>query len=206
MRDYIDYLEELISQEDKKKVNLIFALLLCLVLFAIYYFFIDPKIEEISQKKESLSSLDKKIANMSPKNLESKMVVKKREILENRGREEKIRLKILSLESQLNRMNFLFVDSLNFSSFLDYLLKRSIKNSLLINGVKIKKEEKPFIGKLYVKKSIYVNGTGSFLSIVRFARELEDQQMLFSLNDFNIETNGSIPNFSFQIDFYGVKN
>lgn len=206
MRDYIDYLEELISQEDKKKVNLIFALLLCLVLFAIYYFFIDPKIEEISQKKDNLSSLDKKIVKISPKNLESKIVVKKREILEKKDREEKIRLKILSLKSQLDNMNYLFIDPFSFSSFLDFLLKKSIKNSLLINSVKIKKEEKPFVGKLYVNKSMDVNGTGRFLNIVTFVRELEDKHMLFSLKNFNIETNGSIPNFSFKIDFYGVKN
>lgn len=206
MREFLDNLEELISQEAIRKVNALFLLILFSVIFAIYYFFIDPKITELSQKQETLLSLEQKITKILPKTWQSKIEFKKREMLKNKNSKEKLRLKVLSLKSKLDSLNFSFVDPVGFSNFLNYLLKKSISNNLLIQNIKIMDQKKPFLGKLYMKKTINVVGTGRFLNIIKFVRELENQKKLFSLKDFNIETNGTLPNFNFKIDFYGVKN
>ena len=206
MREYLDILEDLILQEDRKKVFAIFFVILLSAISAVSYFFIYPKIEEILKKKEDLTALEKKILKNSPNTIQSKIALKKKEILKNQSKKENLKLQMLALQSKLENINFSFINPINFSTFLDYLLKNSIKHNLLINSIKIEDKQKPFIGKLYVKKSLSVNGSGRFLNIIKFARVLESKKMLFNLEKFNIETNGSMPNFSFKIDFYGVRD
>ncbi len=206
MREYLDILEDLILQENRKKVFAIFFLaILFLIISTMSYFFIHPKIEEISKKQEDLRALEKKILKNSTDTIQSKIVLRKKEILKNQSKKENLKLQILALQSKLENINS-FIDSMNFSTFLDYLLKNSIKQSVLLNNIKIEDKQKPFVDKLYIKKSLSVNGSGRFLNIIKFARALESKKMLFNLEKFNIETNGSMPNFSFEINFYGVKD
>lgn len=205
MREYLDKLEQLISEQDIKKVYALFLLILVLTLFAIYYFFIEPEIESLSQKQASILSLEKKIQSNSLKTVQNRLKVKKREVLKNKNILEKTKLKILSIKTKLIVMHLSFVDPVVFSNFLNYMLKKSVADNLLIENLTIDDQKKDFLGKIYIKKEIFIEGSGKFLNIIKFAREVEGEKILFNIRDFNIETYGSLPKFSFKIDFYGVK-
>ncbi len=205
MIELIDSLEEKIKEQEPKKRVFMLLLTLFLVMFTIYFFLIEPIIEEINQKQKTLTTLEQKISKNSPKKIQSKIFLKKKEILKNEDIKEELKLKLLLLSSKLDKLRFLFANDKDFNIFLNDLLKESVNKNILIKEIKILDKEEPFIGKLYIKKSISVEGEGRFLNIISFVRRLESNKMLMSIKELIIETEGSLPNFSFSIDFYGVK-
>ncbi len=205
MREYIDILEDKLQDIENRKRFIFLILLIFLILIAIYFLLIEPAILKIEQSQEQIENLDRKIAKISPKKLKTKIYLKKKEIMQNESLKEELKLKLLLLKSKFDRMGFLFVNNKDFNKFLDSLLKNSVNKNILIKNIEITEKNDPYIGKLKVKKMINVNGSGEFLNIVSFVRGLETNKMLMIIKEFNIETNGSIPNFSFNIDFYGVE-
>ncbi len=79
MIEYIDSLEEKIKEQEPRKRVLMLLITLFLVLFTIYFFLIEPIIEEINQKQETLAALEQKISKNYPKKLQSKIFLKKNE-------------------------------------------------------------------------------------------------------------------------------
>ncbi|WP_187647364.1 hypothetical protein [Nitrosophilus labii] len=205
MIEFIYSLEEKIKEQEPRKRVFILLIILFLVLFTIYFFLIEPIIEEINQKQETLAALEQKISKNSPKKMQSKIFLKKKEIFKNENLKEELNLKLLLLKSRFDKIRFLFVNDKDFNRFLNSLLKESVNKNILIKDIKILDKEEPFIGKLYVKKAISVEGKGRFLNIISFVRGLESNKMLMSIKELIIETEGSLPKFSFNIDFYGVR-
>ena len=203
MRDFFDNLENNFLELDSKKRFLLLTGIIFLVLILIYYFLIVPIIESIFSNQEKVVMLDKKISKNSPEKLKSKIFLIKKEILKVKNRKEELNIKLLKSRNRLESMKVLLVNKLDFNKFLNNLLKESINKNLLIKNVKILEEDKQFIGKLYIKKVMRVEGEGRFLDIIFFVRSLEQNKMLFSIRDFIIEIDEGL-RFSFSIDFYGV--
>jgi len=203
MRDFFDNLENNFLELDSKKRFLLLTGIIFLVLILIYYFLIVPIIESIFSNQEKVVMLDKKISKNSPEKLKSKIFLIKKEILKVKNRKEELNIKLLKLRNRLDSMKVLLVNKLDFNKFLNNLLKESINKNLLIKNVKILEEDKQFIGKLYIKKVMIIEGEGRFLDIISFVRSLEQNKMLFSIRDFIIEIDEGL-RFSFSIDFYGV--
>lgn len=203
MRDFFDNLENNFLELDSKKRFLLLTGIIFLVLILIYYFLIVPIIESIFSNQEKVVMLDKKISKNSPEKLKSKIFLIKKEILKVKNRKEELNIKLLKLRNRLDSMKVLLVNKLDFNKFLNNLLKESINKNLLIKNVKILEEDKQFIGKLYIKKVMIIEGEGRFLDIIFFVRSLEQNKMLFSIRDFIIEIDEGL-RFSFSIDFYGV--
>ena len=203
MRDFFDNLENNFLELDSKKRFLLLTGIIFLVLILIYYFLIVPIIESIFSNQEKVVMLDKKISKNSPEKLKSKIFLIKKEILKVKNRKEELNIKLLKSRNRLESMKVLLVNKLDFNKFLNNLLKESINKNLLIKNVKILEEDKQFIGKLYIKKVMIIEGEGRFLDIISFVRSLEQNKMLFSIRDFIIEIDEGL-RFSFSIDFYGV--
>jgi len=203
MREIFDNLENNILELDSKKRFLLLTGIIFLVLILIYYFLIGPMIESIFSNQEKIIMLDKKISKNSPKKLKSKFFLIKKEILKAKNRKDELNIELLELRNRLEGMKVLLVNKLDFNKFLNNLLKESINKNLLIKNIKILEEDKQFVGKLYIKKVMRVEGEGRFLDIISFVRFLEQNNMLFSIRDFIIEIDEGLI-FSLSIDFYGV--
>ena len=75
----------------------------------------------------------------------------------------------------------------------------------MIDSVDIEDIETPYDGLLEEVKLLRIEGSGSFLPLVEYVRSLEDEEILFRLDRFDIETNGSSTVFAIDLRVLGVK-
>ena len=61
----------------------------------------------------------------------------------------------------------------------------------------------PFLGKIKQQKELVIEGESNFLPLVRFIRSIEDHTMLLQIANLYVETNGSVPIFTFDVKLYG---
>jgi Tfp pilus assembly protein PilO len=205
VREKIDLLEEKIQSLDKKK-KIALALFLPFAIIGLFYFlYIPDAIDERQNNSVKLEKIQHDLAKHSVKRIGKKIQLLKHRILHVKSKIAQDEQKLKYLDAQLSKYNFLFISQKDFNTFLNDLLKKSVKNNFLLTDVVISKTDTKYIGKLKYKKLIQVHGSGEFLNTLKFIRGVEENEMLMQIENLNIETNGTTPFTTYDINFYGIK-
>ncbi len=169
-----------------------------------YFGFLEKKLQQLQSKKERLALLERSIYKQSPRYLEAKIAQLRRQLIKLRTRIEALRFKRSSLLDQLQKRRVLFLSPKSFSKLLEKILAASYRYGLELEEIAIDEVQKPFLGNLFEKKAVDVNGTGDFLALVRFLRGIEASKLLLKIERLHVETNGTIPSFFFRLKLYGA--
>jgi hypothetical protein len=205
MRELLDSLEEQLQPLDKNKKILLGVGVVVVIFTAFYFLYISGAVSDIDKKKVEIAQLDKKIEKKSPRHYFKKIETMKKRNLEKKTDLKKEQQNLFLLQNELERKKVLFVNKKGFNKFLEIVLKSSLKHSFNISDLTIENfEHKPYIGKLAIKKEVVLKGNAYFLNSLAFIRDLEDNAILLSIKNFNIEINGTVPSNNITIEFYGV--
>ena len=205
MREKLDLLEEKLESFSKNK-KIALVVFIPLITFGLFYFFyISDSFEKRSSNETALMKLEHKLHKYSKKVVLRKIQKMKQQLLHAKSSIVENREKLIYLEAELRKNNFLFLSQKDFTHFLNDMLSKSVKNNFLIDNINISKDNGNFIGKLKYKKTVKVKGSGEFLNTLKFIREIEENSMLMQIQNLNIETNGSTPYVTYDIKFYGIK-
>jgi len=170
-----------------------------------YFLVIEEKLQELQGQKERLATLERSIHKQDPKRLEAKIERMQHRLVELRSQIDRLRARYRSLLAQLRERRTLFLSQKSFSRLLEKILADSYRHGLELQEVAISDGDRPFLGKIFEKKVVDINGTGSFLPLVRFLRGIESSPLLLKIDKLHIETNGTTPAFSFRLKLYGAK-
>ncbi len=170
-----------------------------------YFLVIEEKLQELQSQKERLATLERSIHKQNPKRLEAKIVRMQRQLVSLRTEIDRLRSQQSSLLAKLQEHRTLFLSQKSFSKLLEKILADSYRQGLELQQVAISDGQKPFLGKIYEKKVVDINGTGRFLPLVRFLRGIESSPLLLKIDKLHIETNGTTPTFSFRLKLYGAR-
>ena len=90
---------------------------------------------------------------------------------------------------------------------LDELLKESLSKNIKINHIKNSNENVAALSSLVqYKKSMNVDGQGSYKNILEFINYIENLDLLLKITQINLEeiSDNSDVHFNLSINFYGV--
>ena len=170
-----------------------------------YYFLIEPELEELRSKEQRVAQLQNEIDKISTKAVERKIQKLKSDILHTEESIDRLKTREMSLLAQLKKKDYLFFNPETFSALLDDMLADSYAKNIELDSVTIEDSQKEFLGRLYERKIVHVEGRGPFLNLVRFVRGIEGHNMLLRIDNLLVETNGTVPRFAFDIKLYGAK-
>jgi len=205
VRDKIDLLEDKIQTVDKKvKIALFISMPLAIILL-FYFLYVPNAIDKHQSNITLIMKLNHDLNKHSEKILLHKIVLIKQKILNCKSKISTDEQKLNYLDAKLSKSSFLFLSQKDFTLFLNNLLAKSVKNNFLLEDVKIGTKNIKYIGKLQYRKLIQISGTGEFLDTLKFIREVEENNMLLQIKKLNIETDGTTPHVTYDIDFYGIK-
>jgi len=205
MRDQIDLLEDKIQALGKKEQILLAVALPLITILLFYYFYVADAIDKRQNNENHIIKIEKKLKEHSEKILFRKIKLAKQKNLTIKSQIATDLQKLNYLNTKLSRNNFLFLTQKDFTHFLNNLLEKSVKNSFLLNDIKISKQNKKYIEKIKYKKLVQISGSGEFLHTLKFIREVENSNMLFQITNLIIETNGTTPHTTYDINFYGIQ-
>jgi len=205
VRDKIDLLEDKLEALGKKEKIVLFIAILFGVVLLFYYFYVADATDKYQNNIRQITKLDRDIKKYSKKTVLHKILAMKRKILDTKSKISNDEQKLNYLNTKILQNNFLLLSKKDFTLFLNNLLKKSIKNDVLLQDVSIDKKDTKYIGKLKCKKIVQVDGYGNFLNTIKFIREIEEVKMMLQVKNLNIETNGTIPHTTFNILFYGIE-
>jgi len=201
--EWIDQYEEKLKELPKTQKLLLFVLVAGIILGGGYYLFIEEKIARLQTLQAKLSRLDKTIHKNSPRYLEAKILRLKKEMTALRTLLDKQRAKKTELLAQLEKKKALLLNALNFSKLLEDILHTSYLYGVTLDKIVIMDTDIPFLGKIKQQKELVIEGESNFLPLVRFIRSIEDHTMLLQIANLYVETNGSVPIFTFDVKLYG---
>ncbi len=170
-----------------------------------YFLVIEERLQDLQSQKERLATLERSIHKQNPKRLEAKIVKMQRQLVSLRTEIDRLRSQQSALLAKLQERRTLFLSQKSFSKLLEQILADSYRHGLELQQVAINDSQKPFLGKIFEKKVVDINGTGSFLPLVRFLRRIESSPLLLKIDKLHIETNGTTPAFSFRLKLYGAR-
>ncbi len=198
------------AEEWLEGLTLAKKLLIALAIFGLiggmgYYFVLEERFEKLAQTKMELEKVERSLIKQDPKRLESRITRIKREIMTLQTKLEELKQKKYSIIEDLEKKRNYFLSQKSLSALLQYMLADSYKKGLQLQELIIYDTSIPFLGKIEQTKRIDVKGKGSFLSLVRYLRNIEDYPLLLKVDHLVVETNGSMPQFSFILRLYGAK-
>ncbi len=182
-----------------------YVLVALLLVYGTYTLFFADLFAMRAQKEEQIAQLHRKIAKYDPKRFEAKLKRLKERNVRLRADIDKARAKEMELRAQLQDASMRFLNQKNLTALLDDMLADSKHKGLVLEKIDINATKIPYMGKLEIQKELRVQGQGRFLELVRFMRGIEAHPMLLKIDDLHIETNGTVPKFSFVIKLYGAK-
>ncbi len=204
-RERIELLEESFeAQKPLHKVMITLSIIFSIIGVG-YYFLLEPLEQEIYERQMSLAALEDEIEQKSIKALEKKIKKLKRTILESQEEIERLKAQEMALLTKLKEQDYLFFNAWSFSKLLDDMLADSYSKGIELTLVTIEDRQKEFLGRLYERKLVHIEGMAPFLKIVPFVRGVEAHNMLLKVDNLLIETNGTMPRFTFEVKFYGAK-
>lgn len=203
LRSKLEFIEEQLESYVLLHKLLFLAVILILIGYFSYIFIFEPYMQELEEKKLQLQELNAKIKK-SKKLFYLKQIKKfKNDILLLRTDIENLKKKKIAILEEMHKNNAMYVTNENFAKLLDKILFESKKYNLALNQILIYDKEVPYLGKIFEKKELNISGQGEFLEIVKFLRSIESSEILLKIDNLLIETNGSIPTFSFLLKLYG---
>ena len=204
--DFLEKADSHLLSLEKGKRYIIYATIFLGIGYIFYALFFDPLLQQIESSKEQLAITQSKIQRYAPTAYLRKIKKIKKELLQMQTTIDTLHAQKLALQSRLDANHFVFLDNPQFTSMLDHILYNSVKYDVQLFEVKLTDMDREYIGKLYIKKRVDINGSGSFLNIVRFIRTIEDQNTLLKVDHLLIDTNGSKPQFQCKVHFFGVRS
>jgi len=205
MREQLDIFEDKIQELGKKEQILIAIALPIITLLLFYYLYITDAIERQQNNKIQIAKITHKLKKHSQKILLHKIEVSKKRNLTLKSQIATDTQKLNYLDVKLSEKNFLFLSQQDFTHFLNDLLEKSLKNNFLVSNIAISEQNKKYIEKIKYKKSVQITGSGEFLNTLKFIRAFEESNMLFQIKNLTIETNGTMPYTTCDINFYGIE-
>jgi len=205
MREKIDLLEDKLQSLGTKEKLLIAALIPFTILLLFYFFYITDAIEKHQNNAIEIAKLNHNLQKHAKETLERKIKLSKKKILTLKSQIATNTQNLQYLNTKLAQKNFLFLSQKNFTHFLNNLLEKSVKNNFLIQDLKISEQNKNYIEKIKYKRLVTISGSSEFLHTLKFLRAIEETNMLLEIKDVNIETNGTVPHITYNINFYGIE-
>ncbi|ADN08500.1 hypothetical protein [Sulfurimonas autotrophica] len=205
MREKIDLFEEKFQSLNKNEKTALLIFIPFAVIILFYFLYISNAIDEKKSNDMKLTKINHDLNKYSVKKILNKIQSSKQEILQVKSKIAEDEQKLKYLDSALSKSHFLFLSQKDFNIFLNNLLAKSVKNNILLDDVNISKKDDDFIGKLKYKKNVKVTGHGEFLNVLSFIRKVEENSMLMQIKNLSIETDGTVPYVSYDINFYGIK-
>ncbi|SFV68926.1 hypothetical protein MNB_SM-6-1076 [hydrothermal vent metagenome] len=205
MREKIDLLEDKLQSLGIKEKLLIAALIPFTVLLLFYFFYITDAIEKHQNNAIEIAKLNHNLKKHAKETLERKIKLSKKKIVTLKSQIATDAQNLRYLNTKLAQKNFLFLSQKNFTHFLNNLLEKSVKNNFLIQDLKISEQNKNYIEKIKYKRLVTISGSSEFLHTLKFLRAIEETNMLLEIKDLNIETNGTVPYITYNINFYGIE-
>ena len=203
LRERLDIFEEQLQGHPLSHKSLFLVVLLTFLGYFAYMFVFEPLLQELEAKEQQLQSLQAKIKK-NRKLFYLKQIKKlKQDTLALRTQIEEAKEQKASVLERLRQNNALFINNENLAKLLDKILLESKRNALVLDQVLIGEKETPYLGKIYEKKELNIKGQGEFLNVVKFLRSIESSEVLLKVDNLLIETNGSVPSFSFSLKLYG---
>ncbi|MRI58256.1 MAG: hypothetical protein C6H99_01985 [Epsilonproteobacteria bacterium] len=205
MRAWIERLEAYFGAQSGTKRWMALLGVVMLVGVLGYLFLFEPMLGEFEAKKAQLALLDENRAKEKVQKIASQIDSIERKIASVQKEIERTKTEQQELAKQIEAQSYQLYSQENFAKILDKILSDSKSKKIYLRQIEIEDRNDPFLGRLYEKKRISVHGEGAFLNIVRFLRGIEERKILSRTTQLSIETNGSVPQFSFVISFYGAK-
>jgi len=200
----VEYYENRLQELPRSKRFMLYAALFLVAGYLLYAFLFEPQLEQLSELESQAQQLRTEVAKSSPRRYERLVVAKKQDLAKMRQRLDRLKQEEFALLQKLHMQEFLFLHPQNFAQLLEDILAESKKRGIALTLIEIDDEKKPFMGRLYQRKRLLIEGKGEFLQDVGFLRAIEAHPMLLRIDDLQIETNGSAPRFRFSLHLYGV--
>lgn len=182
---------------------LLFLVFLGLIGYFVYMMLLEPLVNENTTQQEHLVKLEAAIQkNRAPFYLKQIKKIKQDNLM-LRSTIQKIREEKIAILKKLKQNRVFFLTNENFAQLLDSILYESKNQNLTLEQILIVQKNVPYLGKIYEKKELSIKGQGEFLHIIKFLRKIESSEVLLKIDNLIIETNGSIPTFSFLLKLYG---
>jgi len=205
MREQIEQLEDKIQALSKKEKILLAVAIPLVIMLLFYFLYVTDAIEQQQSNKNHIAKLDHNLKKHATQTLIRKIQASKQKILTLKSKIVTDSQHLNYLNAKLAQKDFLSLSQKDFNYFLNNLLEKSVRNNFLINDLTISTKDKKYIEKIKYKRLVSVSGSSEFLNAIKFIREVEENSMLFEIRDLNIETNGTMPRVTYNIDFYGIE-
>jgi hypothetical protein len=206
MREQLEEIESKIEYLSNSQKYMLIASVILVPIIAIFYFLIDPKMDEITTNQDKIIQLDRKISKNSPKKYTALILKKKKDILKDKTTLSELDQKILSTRSKLDSIKYLTLTQEGLTEFVNKLLKNSLKRRVLIKSIEIKEAKQKYYANLKKLRELHINAEGNFLNLSKLLRDIETTQMLMYVSNFYVNiSDSSRLDSNITIDFYGVK-
>ena len=206
-KDLMQNLEADLSSLDASKRYAIYFSTILLVGGLNYYYFMEGIIKQTEKEKQKLEKLKQEVKSKSPQVIMKKIKDEKSKQLKLSEEIESLEYKKIALRTKFDSMKFLFLTDDKFAQFLNNVLKDSVNKGIMLSDVIIEeiKEDKHYIGKLYLAKRLKMQGSGDYLNIENFLRNIEKQNILQKFDIIKIETDGDLTKFMAEMTLLGDK-
>ncbi len=191
---------ETADKNQKMMILIIFIILLGLLL----NHFVPPMLEQRSESKQSIYSMQLSLSKNSVKKLERELAKKQEELMTKKENLSKEKASINYSISNLYKIKHAFFNDKRWVNTLDDILRFSVKNNLKIDSLKSSDAVDNLANILKHKKNIELSGVGSYVDIVSLIQYIENFETLLSFNSIEMTLAKEGVEFSFDLNAYGI--
>jgi hypothetical protein len=191
-----------LSTQEKKQLWMLYGAVVVGVILAGYYFLAMPLEDKRQQLARSITALEKQKNDIDRSHQAS---IKALESLleQTKQRKAQTQERVTQMQTVLAANPALHVKETSWANLLELVLKRSVELSVAINVMEITSPQTPFVGELYLVKTLHIEGEGAFLNIERLMRFIESHEKTLKLSQLVIRE-GEAPRFQATFEVLGV--
>lgn len=168
---------------------------------------VPPLMSEQEELQNSISSMQLEIVKNASKRLKRDLASVQKQVLEAQTQLDEKKDRTNFLLSGLYKVKFAFFREQELARSLDLLLDESIAQNIDLGFIKNSDAKIANLSNLIAyKKSMRIDGVGSFAHILRFINFVENLDLLFEIKDIKLEQTKDAErvHFSLDLNFYGV--
>lgn len=191
-----------LSTQEKKQLWMLYGAVIVGVILAGYYFLAMPLEEKRQQLARSISTLETQKSDIDTSH-QASINALKTSLEQTQERKTQSQERVTQIQAVLAANPALHVNETSWANLLESVLKRSVELSVAINIMEITSPQTPFVGELFLVKTLHIEGEGAFLDIERLMRFIETREKTLKLSRLVI-SQGDKPQFQATFEVLGM--
>lgn len=199
MKQFDDYLKKA-DIKQKLMIYTSFILILGLLLNQ----FVPPMLEKRDTYLEEIDRLERDITRNTAKRYKQRLKKKNQQLLVAKEEIQKAQEDIFFVMSNINKIEYAFFSDKKWANSIDDILKQSVQRDIKIISLKNESFEDIQQSIIKHKKTITINGTGTYPDILAFVQYIENINTLLEFKVIELKQDKDGVAFSLAFNLYGV--